>query len=178
MQDIIYDVAVSADGYIAGPSLDVSRFPHTGPIVEAYTARLPGYAAVLMGRGTYQFGLDMGLPEGTNPYPISQAIVLSDSLSLPKGSAVAQWRGDPTQRLTALRQTAPGPIYLCGGGKLAGWMLTRGLIQRLRLKRAPILLGAGTPLFQNLCGAPQTEVTQNTPYPDGTLYQELRILPG
>lgn len=34
MHPIIYDVAVSIDGFIAGPSEDVSQFPHSGKIVE------------------------------------------------------------------------------------------------------------------------------------------------
>jgi dihydrofolate reductase len=178
MQDIIYDVAVSVDGYISGPSQDIARFPHTGPIVDTYLARLPSYAAVIMGRGTYQFGLDMGMPPGSNPYPIPRAIVISDSLCLPETSAVEQWRGDPTARVKALRANASGPIYLCGGGALAAWMLERGLIARLRLKRAPILLGAGTRLFERPACAPLTEHVQTVPYPDGTFYQELRILPG
>ena len=35
MQPIIYDVAVSIDGYIAGPEGDISQFPESGDIVEA-----------------------------------------------------------------------------------------------------------------------------------------------
>ena len=31
MPTIIYDVAVSIDGYISGPSGDISRFAHDGP---------------------------------------------------------------------------------------------------------------------------------------------------
>ena len=30
MRSIIYDVAVSADGYIAGPAADIAKFPDSG----------------------------------------------------------------------------------------------------------------------------------------------------
>lgn len=176
MQDIIYDVAISVDGFIAGPKADISRFAHSGPLVDAYLDRLPSYAAVLMGRGTYQFGLDMGLPPGANPYPIARAIVLSDSLQLPGDSAVEHWRGDPRSRLTTLRQTANAPIYLCGGGALAGYLLRHGLVQRLRLKRNPILLGTGTALFGPDKPARILAPVTTLAHPDGTIFQKLRIM--
>lgn len=34
MQPIVYDVAVSVDGYISGHSGDVSQFDYEGPVVE------------------------------------------------------------------------------------------------------------------------------------------------
>lgn len=50
MQPIIYDVAVSADGFIAGASQDVSLFPFQGSIVDDYMARLATYSHCIMGR--------------------------------------------------------------------------------------------------------------------------------
>ena len=57
MQPLYYDV----DGYIAGANEDVSRFPHTGPIVDAYLERMSTYAVAVMGAETYQYGLQHGL---------------------------------------------------------------------------------------------------------------------
>lgn len=36
---------------------------------------------------------------------------------------------------------------LCGGGQFAGWLLDHGLIDILKLKLNPIVLGGGIPLF-------------------------------
>ena len=88
MHPIIYDVAVSIDGFISGPSEDVSRFPHSGAIVEDYQARLQNYKTCLMGRKTYEFGYQFGLNPGQNPYPHMRSIVLSESIDLPKSSDV------------------------------------------------------------------------------------------
>ena len=117
MHPIIYDVAVSADGFISGPNADVSAFPHTGPIVADYTDRLAGYAVALMGRATYEFGYAYGLTPGANPYPHMRSIVVSQTLDLPSDAEVEVWRD--LSGLSDLRRTAPGPIYLCGGGVLA-----------------------------------------------------------
>ena len=100
MHPIIYDVAVSADGFIAGPSADVSAFPHTGPIVDDYLTRLATYSTALMGRATYEFGLAHGLPPGANPYPHMCTIVVSSTLTQP-GDAIEIWRD--LQGLLALR---------------------------------------------------------------------------
>ncbi len=64
MPSLIYDVAVSIDGYIAGPNGDISGFPMQGPHAEAYDARLAEYPAVIMGKNTYEFGYAYGLPAG------------------------------------------------------------------------------------------------------------------
>lgn len=40
MQPIIYDVAVSMDGFISGPGGDISQFAHEEPVVEDYANRL------------------------------------------------------------------------------------------------------------------------------------------
>lgn len=172
MQPIIYDVAVSADGFIAGASGDVSKFPHTGPVVDDYATRLQTYAAVLMGRATYQFGYAFGLKPGENPYPWAMSLVISSTIGLPDESEVEVVRTDPAARIDTLRHTAPGPIYLCGGGHLAGWLLREGLITHLRLKRAPVILGQGVPLFAGTGPVQPMTLTDSRIYKDGVIYQE------
>ncbi len=108
MQPIIYDVAVSADGFIAGASGDVSLFPHTGEVVDDYTARLQTYAAVLMGRATYEFGYAFGLTPGQNPYPWAQSLEISRTIDLPADAQVEHVT-DPLPRVKRLRPMHPGP---------------------------------------------------------------------
>ena len=174
MQPIVYDVAVSADGYICAPQGDVSLFPHEGDVVADYLARLESYAVALMGRGTYAFGLAQGLPPGANPYPHLRSIVLSSSLEIPEGD-VELWREADTGAIRALAREAPGPVYLCGGGHLAGWMMRAGLIDVLRLKRAPVLCGGGVPLFEG--GVPKSApaLTEERCYEGGVVYQEFDL---
>lgn len=171
MHPLIYDVAVSADGFIAGPNADVSAFPHQGAIVDDYLARLATYSTALMGRATYEFGLQHGLPPGANPYPHMRTIVVSKSLTMP-GDAITIWRD--LSPLQTLRETAPGPIYLCGGGALASAIAHAGHLTHLTLKRAPVILGAGTKLFAD--GPPRTLTLENqTDYGKGLLLQTFRF---
>ncbi len=174
MQPIIYDVAVSADGFIAGASGDVSLFPHTGALVDDYTARLQTYTAVIMGRATYEFGYAFGLKPGQNPYPWAQSLVISKTIGLPDDAPVEKVT-DPMPRIETLRAEAAGPIYLCGGGILAGMLLRAGLITHLRLKRAPILLGQGVLLFNGEGSATQMQLTDHKVYDSDVIYQEYTL---
>lgn len=46
-------------------------------------------------------------------------------------------------------QKIPSPIYLCGGGKLAAYLLDENLLDCMILKVNPILLSKGIRLFEN-----------------------------
>ncbi|MEJ6392520.1 dihydrofolate reductase family protein [Gymnodinialimonas sp. 2305UL16-5] len=173
MHPIIYDVAVSADGYICGPDADVSAFPHSGPIVDDYMARLQNYAVALMGRATYEFGLAHGLPPGANPYPHMRSIVVSSKLELPETSEIELWRD--LSALNTLRQQAEGPIYLCGGGVLAQALAQACHLSELRLKRAPCILGSGIPLFAPGTPSFTLSLLEQRDYGNGLLYQAFRI---
>lgn len=175
MQIIIYDVAVSIDGYIAGPDGDISKFPSTGQIVDDYTARLQTYSCAIMGRATYEFGYRYGLEPGQNPYPHMRTIVFSRSIELPDDADVEIVRGNAGPVLDEIRNTQPHPIYLCGGGKFAGSLLSDGQIDTLRLKRAPLILGSGTPLFEGALWNGGATCIGTEIHDDGYLFQEYRL---
>ncbi|WP_419911130.1 dihydrofolate reductase family protein [Hoeflea sp.] len=147
MQPIIYDVAVSLDGFISGPGGDISQFAHDGPVVDDYAARLSGYSTAIMGRKTYEFGYAHGLAPGMNPYPHMETFVFSQTLSLPDDSEVSVVTEHWDDKILDLKSRSPGPVYLCGGGALAGRLLEKGAISQIILKRAPCIFGDGVTLF-------------------------------
>ena len=175
MPSLIYDVAVSIDGYISGHAGDVSKFAHEGHVVDDYTARLSDYSVAVMGRNTYEFGYRFGLTPGANPYPHMKTFVFSRSIALPEEADVAVVRSPGLDTLKELKVSADGPVYLCGGGAFAGAALREGLLDVVRLKRAPILLGGGVSLFG--ADAPSVDLvnTLTKPYDGGYLYQEFRL---
>ncbi|WP_375573832.1 dihydrofolate reductase family protein [Ahrensia marina] len=179
MQPLVYDVAVSIDGFIAGPVVgghpDVSRFPHEGSIVDDYQARLSTYAVALMGRATYEFGYAFGLPPGGNPYPSMRSVVISESIDLPADADVSVIRDNAIAAVRTLKAEATGALYLCGGGVLAGSLLAARLIDRLRLKRAPTVLGSGVPLFSGIGDAPMLKLLEEKAHDNGTLFQEFAV---
>lgn len=176
MQELVYDVAVSLDGFIAAPDGDFSDFPADDAIVAAYRDRLAGYAAAVMGRVTYEVGLRHGLAPGANPYPHMQSHVVSSRLVVPPGAGIDLVTGDAVAFVARLKATARGPIYLCGGGRLAGALAAAGLLDRLRVKRAPLVLGAGIPLFDRPLRL-GLELCAEERLPSGFVYQDYAVRP-
>ena len=176
MQSLIYDVAVSIDGYIAGHDGDVSKFAHEGAVVDDYRQRLSEYAVAVMGRNTYEFAYRFGLEAGANPYPFLKTFVFSSSIALPEAADVEVVRSRCLDALRDLKVASEGPVYLCGGGDFAGAVLASGLLDTVRLKRAPILLGGGVPLFR-LTSTPPVELENRLtkPYDGGYLFQEFSV---
>ncbi|MEP3278474.1 MAG: dihydrofolate reductase family protein [Stappiaceae bacterium] len=175
MHPIIYDVAVSLDGYISGPGGDISGFAHDGPVVDDYNARMADYAVAIMGRSTYEFGYQFGLEAGQNPYRHMKTFVFSKTLQCPVNSEITVVRSPGAMNLQQLKETSQGPIYLCGGGAFAGSLLSDGLIDQLRLKRAPIILGGGVRLCGHhpVCARPVPMKTKV--YDNGYVFQEFQL---
>ena len=82
MPKIIYYVASSLDGFIAGPEDDISDFAAGGSGVDQYLSDLQNFKTVIMGRRTYEFGYQYGLKPGQPAYPHMEHFIFSSSLQL------------------------------------------------------------------------------------------------
>lgn len=174
---IIYDVAVSLDGFIAGHDGDISAFPAEGPHLQPYVDRLSGYGTAIMGRKTYEFGYRFGLTPGARAYPHMDHHIFSRSLELPKQSEVAVVRRAWRATLAKLRRVQGQDIYLCGGGAFAGFVANAGLLDLLRLKIAPVAIGSGVRLFEGLVHECRFEQISNISYANGVVLAEYRVRP-
>lgn len=175
MHPIIYDVAVSVDGYISGPSGDISQFAYDGPVVEDYYARLADYAVAIMGKDTYEFGYGFGLTPGQNPYDHMRTLVFSKSMTLPDDGDVELRKSSDALFFRDLKVSSNGPIYLCGGGAFSGSLLSMGLIDKIRLKRAPVVLGIGIHLFGEATVPAGLRRVSIRPYDNGYTLEEFNV---
>lgn len=75
MNKIIYYVATSLDGFIAGMNDDISDFVFDGDGVKKYQSDLQEFDTVIMGRKTYEFGYNYGLEPGQPAYPNMRIII-------------------------------------------------------------------------------------------------------
>lgn len=148
MPKIVYYVATSLDGYIAGTGDDISMFCYQGKGVEQYQKDLEQFATVIMGRRTYEFGYQYGLKPGQPAYPHMEHHIFSESLRF-EGLVHPQVHVEPrsTDRIKEIVSNSPTDVYLCGGGSFAGWLLAYDLIDQLKIKLNPIVLGSGIRLF-------------------------------
>jgi dihydrofolate reductase len=162
MRKLVYLVAVSVDGFIEGPGREADFYPEASDMVDYVRTQFPEtmpthirphigldgvsnkrFDTVLMGRGTYQPALDIGV---TSPYAHLRQYVVSRSLPEITDPAVELVPDDPVGLVRKLKaETATGDIWLCGGAVLAGQLLSE--IDELVLKRYPVVAGDGKPAF-------------------------------
>ncbi|MBF6515884.1 dihydrofolate reductase family protein [Nocardia cyriacigeorgica] len=158
MRKLVYYVAVSLDGYIAGPdnqfdfypgsdtytawmcaqfpdSIPTAARPHIGMAVDAPNQE---WDTVLMGRGTYAVG-------EANPFAHLKQYVFSSSLDPRIDPAIEVVPGDPVEFVRQLKRAEGLDVWLCGGGKLAATL--SGEIDELIIKSYPVVAGAGIPAF-------------------------------
>lgn len=86
--------------------------------------------------------LDVGI---ASPYPHLQQVVASRQAR--DVDPAITLTADPLASVRGLKQENGLDIWLCGGGELAGTLVSE--IDRLVLKRNPVVFGIGIPLFGN-----------------------------
>ncbi len=147
MKKVIYYVASSIDGYISGENDDISMFIPDEQVVEKYLSDLKAFDTVIMGRKTYEFGYKYGLEPGQPAYLHMEHYIFSETLKIEKLADTVHIEGISIQRIKEIISNSKTDIYLCGGGEFAGWLLDHELIDQVKLKLNPIVLGGGVPLF-------------------------------
>lgn len=173
MRKLIYWVATTVDGFIADDEHGVGAFLHEGEHASEYTAALKGFDTIVMGRGTYAFGLQFGI---SDPYPWADTVVFSRILAeAPPDPRVRFLATDPAEKITRLKARSGSAIYLCGGGVLASSLFEAGLIDELVLKVNPVLLGSGIPLSTRVRGAVRLHLREAKTYTNGVIVSRYDV---
>lgn len=149
MRKIVYYVASSLDGYICGLNEDISGFVGEGSGVNRYLDDLKEYDTVMMGRNTYEFGYRYGLERGQPAYPHMTHFIFSNSLTFQDVHEKVKVVPLKIEEVVNLKQQNGTDIYLCGGGQFAGWLFDHDLIDVLKVKLNPLILGKGVRIFGN-----------------------------
>ncbi len=176
MRKIIYYVACSLDGFIAGENEDVSQFIYEGNGVEKYQNDLKEFDTVIMGRTTYEFGYQYGLKEGQAAYPNMEHYIFSNKLNLKNADANVHVKKVLIEEVEKIQNQEGSDIYLCGGGTFAGWLLQNKKIDILKIKLNPILCGTGILLFGNSQTPFQLELLESETYEKGMQILTYKII--
>lgn len=143
MRRVLYRVASSLDGYIAGPGGEIDWIPQD-PSMD-FGALYAGVDTVLIGRRTYELTQRPGAP----PWPAGWRIfVVSRTLRPEEHPAVTVVGRDVANTVARLRgEVGTREIWLFGGGELFRSLLTAGQVDRVEVTVVPVLLGGGVPLL-------------------------------
>lgn len=170
MRRVLYRVAASLDGYIAGPRGEVDWIVHD-PAVD-FTKVYDQVDTVLLGRRTYELTRQPGAP----PWPKGwQILVFSRTLAPEEHRGVTVVRAEAGPRVAALRAAPGRDIWLFGGGSLFRSLLGAKQVDLVEVLVVPVLLGGGIPLLEG--GAPLTPLAleQVERYPSGLLSLRYRV---
>jgi len=175
MNQIIYYVACSLDGYICGEDEDISGYVGSGSGLEKYLEDLKGFDTVIMGRRTYEFGYKYGLEKGQPAYPHMKHFVFSKSLTFEKAHEQVQVRPYHLDEVLKVRNEATGDIYLCGGGVFAGWLLDQHQIDVIKVKLSPLILNKGVRMFEGASDKYTLTLIDTESHDEGMLINSYQV---
>jgi dihydrofolate reductase len=141
MRRVRYSVAMSLDGYLAGPKGEIDWITND-PEVD-FAALAAQFDTMVMGRRTYEFarthGASVRMP-GIDPYVFSRTLA---QRHCPDATVSA----DAGAVVSRLKQEQGKDIWLFGGGSLFRSLLEVGLVDTVEVAIIPVLLGGGVPLL-------------------------------
>jgi dihydrofolate reductase len=151
MREVLYRVAASVDGYIAGPHGEVDWIVHD-PTVD-FAKIYESVDTVLLGRRTYELTRQPGAP----PWPKGwEVYVFSRTLPPQDQPGITVVRSEAGARVAELRAAPGRAIWLFGGGNLFRSLLEAKQVDLVEVLIVPVLLGGGIPLLET--GAPLTRL--------------------
>jgi dihydrofolate reductase len=159
---------MSLDGFIAGPadhgkSLHGWLFNGDTPSVyndffklskksaKLFDAFIKTTGAIVTGRRTYDITHGWG---GNHPFPGVPVFVLTSNIpkKKPEGSTPFTFVFDGINSAVKQARKAAGKknVYVLGGANIAQQCINAGLLDEMTIHLAPVLLGAGVRLFDNV----------------------------
>lgn len=141
MRRVRYEVAMSLDGYIAGPNGEYDWII-MDPEID-FTALFNEFDTFLMGRKTFEAMAAMGggMAKGKETFVFSRTLKQKDHK---KVKVVAE---KPEETIAMLKAKPGKDIWLFGGGDLFRSLAEAKLVDTVEVAIIPVLLGGGIPLF-------------------------------
>ena len=162
MRRLRYNVAMSLDGFIAGPQGEFDWIL-MDPMIDL-GALFGEFDTLIMGRKTFEALRGQG-PGG--PTSGKKIIVVSRTLRPADVPDVTIIATEVSEIVLALKRMPGKDIWLFGGGALFRSLLDDSLVDTIEVALMPILLGQGLPLLPGGPRSPRLRLISNETLPSG-----------
>lgn len=177
MRKIIFEIAVSIDGFIEGPNGEMDWLKRDEEVNYA-SEMINRFDTILYGRVTYErFGIerpvDVYLPERERDFNMKvnamRKYVFSRKLKHMPGNGMMV-NGNMLSEIRRLKDEEDGKdIWFCGGADLLMSFLDHDIIDEYVLAVQPVVLGSGKPLFKDLKKRLNLELIGTESLPSGVV---------
>lgn len=171
-------IATSLDGFIARPDGDIGWLLQRDDTTEdhGYLAFIADKDLIVMGRGSYEKVLTFD----TWPYDLPVLVLSAQLADAPVPAALEGKlrfsRQAPRDVMAELAVQGVRRVYV-DGGQLVQSFLRDGLIEDIVITTAPVLIGAGRPLFGALPQDIDLKLVSSRSFPSGLVQSHYRLAP-
>jgi len=165
MSKIRYGVAMSLDGFIAGPNGEADWI-----VIDPdynFAELWAQFDTALMGRLTYQAALAR---LGKSAFQSMKTFVASRTFSPADHPGITILSELNRELLQSIRAQSKKDIWLFGGGNLFVQLLAMNEVDTVEVTIIPVLLGAGVRLLPSTTQRTKLHLSEHKIYPSGTAH--------
>ena len=185
MSHLIVEQVVTVDGYAEDADGGLSffgAFDDVAPNEPGQVELLGRVDAILLGRRTYGMFADYWPKADPAVEPVAEPIARLPKYVVSNTLEVAPWgdgtievlRGDATETVAALKQRA-GSVIVWGSLTLADTLFAAGLVDELRLRVVPLLIGAGRSFTPTSLGPRRLRLDDVVTHPSGLVTMQYGV---
>jgi dihydrofolate reductase len=165
MKKVRYGVAMSLDGYIAGPNGEADWIVNDPEF--NFAALWAQFDTLLMGRRTYDAAVSR---LGESSMKGMKVVVVSRTLRREDHPGVTILSELNRESIQTLRAQSSKDIWLFGGGELFTHLLAMKEVDTVEVSVIPVLLGGGIKILPPPFQLTRLKLATHKIYPSGTLW--------